>query len=751
MKVCRVCHIDCGECNGSTLIYEAAILNCTKCHATCKECSSAAETACTACPSSPVAQFIQLNGTCQPGCATGTFLPLPTSIACIVCSPNCKTCNGPGSSQCTSCHLGKNLQPDNSCGFGCPLFYFPNADSKCVTCHPNCETCSNELINSCTSCNIDRVRTAAGECVKKCSTAFFYFALTDTCAKCHSDCLECNGGSGQDCTVCVAGKFKHVNRYCVGECPAGFFVMNGATCVACPPSCARCTGPRVQDCLSCLEPSVMLKSKACGSQCDAFHYPTPDRVCEDCHLSCSECTGPLDTDCTQCRDKANSRLNARGQCIDCLRSPELDREACDFNVKVELVKPSDRHVNPNASTTLRLTFMNEQRYSTRLTSQHFSGSLVIRVSNFEQKEFKVDFVVREKYFLIDLYFSKSLEQEVKVTAIPTKSVILTNRFTQVSELIFRNDSSNVSLIASKAPDMKLVASLANTVETSAKLSSSTSIISSGLSAIALISSSGFGAPLMKFFKIFKLVSRLRLINIEFGTFLELFLSFCNSVFKIGGDEIGKEALMSSPNTRGKLDKYKVTVLTVEVISLQYAVYWLILLARFFRIKVRRYAPQKKDLSLTDKLTNLVAESGRVLLLTLIGIDVCFYSVHCLSHMDQKNKKSLSGFMSFWLSFVTLIALTVDFILMISDNAKTTFKSLREKFRKESNLRQLLNKKLEIAPTKPGVQDSTSEELDSKNKLNQQTIDASLENQELQTKTIVIKPRPEARANKSNHL
>ena len=299
--------------------------------------------------------------------------------------------------------------------------------------------------------------------------------------------------------------------------------------------------------------------------------------------------------------------------------------------------------------------------------------------------------MRENYFLIDLYFSKSKDQTVNLTVTPIKNVILKNRATQANELIFRNESAKIGMIANKAPDISILTSLANSVESSTRFSSSTSLISSGLSVIALISNSGLGAPLMKFFKIFKLVSRLRLINVDFGAILELVLTLCNSVFMIGGDEIGKEAMISNPNTRGKLNKYKVTVLTVEAISLKYAVYWMILIARFFRVKVRRYAPDEKDLSFFDKLTNQVAESGRVLLLTFIGIDVYFYSMHCVCHLDRLNGMTLSGFMSFWLSFVTLIALNFDFSMMVFDNRTTTFIFIREKFRRKANLKVLLQK------------------------------------------------------------
>ena len=406
------------------------------------------------------------------------------------------------------------------------------------------------------------------------------------------------------------------------------------------------------------------------------------------------CTGMKDTDCTECRDRQNDVLTSDGRCINCLKNPEKDPVACQFSVILELSISSEKLVNPNASISLTVSFLNDNKFASRLEEKKIKEALNVKIPSLDSKEYTHDFRLREGKIVLDLFFSKSQENDAVIQLTPIISLILKNKLTGKNELIFRPVTSNLTIPVIKAPDMSLVEALSSTIQSSGKIASSASTASSLISLIAMISSSGFGAHLMKFFRIFKMISRLRLINLDFGTYLELFLSFCSSLFMIGGDDITREALESSPQTRGKLTKYKVTVLSVQVISAKYAVYWLVIVARVIRWKIRKYAIKTKNLDLQDRLINLVAESGRILLLTLIGIDVFFYSIRCVSHIDRTRPFTMDGFISFWLSFFTLILIPLDFLYMVIDNKFCTFESLRLKFRRKMNLELKMKRKEE---------------------------------------------------------
>ena len=711
IAVCQLCHSDCATCLNETAssctscssakpkllynktciaacpldtFYESSIPNCTKCHSSCGECREKLNTDCTKCKNA--GEYIQIDGTCQIGCAIKSFAMTPSSIGCTACHSSCSRCNGTNSNQCLSCLPGFHLQPTYTCGIGCPAGFFPSIEGFCVVCHMNCLTCRNSSINGCITCNSDRWPRSDGKCVKKCSQGFFYNDYSDTCEKCHSDCQECSAGSGYDCISCVFGKFKHIDNRCVDACPPGFYVKDGSKCDRCALHCSNCTGPAISSCQGCGSSFVMLKNYVCETECEAFQYEFGEpKKCEDCHKTCKSCEGPTDRDCIECKDKISSVLNDAGQCINCLENPDQDSKACHFSVAIQIVQPSDSLLNPNASISVRIVFQNDTKYLSRLTENIYRESLKIKVSVFDSADYTYEFVKRQGQFILDLYFRKSLTDMAKLVIAPIKDVILKNRITGANELIFRRTPASLDIAVIEAPDLQIVASLSSTVASSAKISGSASAISSGLSLVALVSSSGFGAPLMKFFKIFKLVSRLRLINIDFGTYLELFLSFCNSIFRIGGDKIDREALLANPNSRGKLNKYKVTVLSTNEIPLQYAVYWIILMARLCRNKFRKYVSSKEDLNLTEKLLTTVAESGRVLLLTLIGIDVFFYSLHCVAHIDQIGPLGFSGKASFWLSGTTIVFIVLDFLMMIAENSATTFMTLRIKMRKERML------------------------------------------------------------------
>ena len=64
-------------------------------------------------------------------------------------------------------------------------------------------------------------------------------------------------------------------------------------------------------------------------------------------------------------------------------------------------------------------------------------------------------------------------------------------------------------------------------------------------------------------KIFKLLSRLRLINVDFGSYLETFLGAVAKLYPIGGDSYSLDAIKANSASRGKLDLHRVTVVSFD--------------------------------------------------------------------------------------------------------------------------------------------------------------------------------------------
>ena len=70
----------------------------------------------------------------------------------------------------------------------------------------------------------------------------------------------------------------------------------------------------------------------------------------------------------------------------------------------------------------------------------------------------------------------------------------------------------------------------------------------------------------------------------------------------------------------------------------------------------------------------------MLLIVVVGIDIFFYSIRCLSHMDRFVDIEMIGQVSLVLSTLTVICITYEFISIVSANRVSTFHSLRKAFR-----------------------------------------------------------------------
>ena len=120
-------------------------------------------------------------------------------------------------------------------------------------------------------------------------------------------------------------------------------------------------------------------------------------------------------------------------------------------------------------------------------------------------------------------------------------------------------------------------------------------------------------------------------------------------------------------------------MSVEKLYLQYAGYFILLSVRIYRVKIRKYA-RKASLGFEDSKLDSIAERSRVMLLTLIGIDVFFYSLRAISHADKSKYIGLSTSMSIWLSLVTVTVMVADLAMMIQENKNSKFYHLRHQYR-----------------------------------------------------------------------
>jgi hypothetical protein len=319
------------------------------------------------------------DGTCL--CKEGFKLnPATGGCEVISCFVSCKTCTGPGQTDCTSCRKGSSLdtsltEPTTGACY-CSLGYGYNDAGECAPCNLTCSTCS--LVNKCILCQPGFIRLQNGLC--GCSDGFFLNSVYK-CQPCDYSCLTCTGGAPYECTSC-----KNLAQLTLtldgSECqcipkhvriPSG-----GCSYQTCDTTCLTCFGPNPNQCLTCkpsamisaLEPRCVCRSSSqitlngdctsCDAICETCNSATPTVCltcrsmailqpngkcicksgfyfnnslfqCMPCHYSCKECFGPSDTQCLSCKGPASTiSLDSTGKCK-CLTGKEINADGLCSN------------------------------------------------------------------------------------------------------------------------------------------------------------------------------------------------------------------------------------------------------------------------------------------------------------------------------------------------------------------------------------------------------------------------------------
>jgi hypothetical protein len=198
---------------------------------------------------------------------------------------------------------------------------------------------------------------------------------------------------------------------------------------------------------------------------------------------------------------------------------------------------------------------------------------------------------------------------------------------------------------------------------------------SSVRSLAVLASSPFLAPLIKFLKIFKLVSRLKLINIFFGAYLEFILMISGLMFNIGDDNQDNKFSVFSVQTRGRLTKHKVTTVSVEPMWFKFMAYYIIILLRMYQAKIRTYIKRRANFSFDDQVVDQIVDQSRVVVFTMLVIDILFYSTHTVLHMDLKIKQSRDSTISFILSCLAILIICADVICLLLSNREMNTKRI----------------------------------------------------------------------------
>src|SRR3990167_9075273 len=238
--------------------------------------------------------------------------------------------------------------------------------------------CSGPSIYECLACHPDRKLKPDKTCAKICNSGFYYLVSDDACYLCDGTCLECRAATPFDCKSCHPGYYFNFQGDCLAKCPDGTYTDELA-CTPCSKFCQKCSGPNIDDCLSCPNDQVLRMDHTCATSCLPQQFVDGQKICQPCDKTCQTCSGPNENQCLSCVSPTFTFLSASNYCKDCLNKPTEDEETCWFNSILGLTLPSQRNLNINASSSLRITFRNESRFLTRLTPNVLQNALKFEV------------------------------------------------------------------------------------------------------------------------------------------------------------------------------------------------------------------------------------------------------------------------------------------------------------------------------------------------------------------------------------
>jgi proprotein convertase subtilisin/kexin type 5 len=246
-------------------------------------------------------------------CNEGEYKNETTGL-CFQCSPDCESCIGPGSYECSTCPKGYYLvlmggflkcytcsgQFCDGCDevgncISCPVGYWlDNTLGNCKPCNvANCRNCDSDL-NGCDQCSFGFLYsnlTQTCNVNSNCQLGYYNNYLQSwACSACDHSCFNCFGGDKGSCY----------------ECASGYFFNNNSQCEQCNASCSSCDED-ASYCVSCNSP-LMLRGHECVTACAGDeYYDQFEMRCKSCDPSCGSCKYSA-TYCLDCADQVTQKL-----------------------------------------------------------------------------------------------------------------------------------------------------------------------------------------------------------------------------------------------------------------------------------------------------------------------------------------------------------------------------------------------------------------------------------------------------------
>lgn len=263
---------------------------CSRCDSSCLTCSGPYAENCESCSPTATLRYLLLN-MCWSVCPGGYYAETSRS-SCTLCpvNLNCGNCTMDNTTlivKCTSCAYGYFYQTNTStCVFFCEPNQFSNkGNNTCINCDASCATCDGPGSSYCTSCpntTLYTTNVTGGYCISNCSSSQTRSGAN--CLPCDKTCLTCGGTSSNQCTSCPNGTFLSSTSYCRYVCPGGTYpntLLN--RCSNCDGSCTNCFGPTINNCTACIN-GMFLYNFTCTIKCPTGYTVNQWNVCSEATL-----------------------------------------------------------------------------------------------------------------------------------------------------------------------------------------------------------------------------------------------------------------------------------------------------------------------------------------------------------------------------------------------------------------------------------------------------------------------------------
>ena len=575
--VCTNCHNSCSKCTGLNSCTECAqgfllkgtlcVLSCgdgfynlngicQNCSIPCSNCVSLSS--CLTCDQNQPLKLLQ-GSSCVSQCPPRHY---QDNQACIPCPIGCDSCsNGSSCDSCSSNYSNPNTIFPNMCYPNCMADKFMTLTGTCFSCSNQCLSCSI-LANRCQECKIGFFEESPFYCTETCPGNTYPNSLNKKCEPCHAECGSCSGSRRDQCQSCSSTRTQNavlLNTECIATCPAPLINIQ-QTCTTCPnsqpyyyqSSCVGVCGIGTyldaigKTCFDCSPNCVQCQgSPEICTSCPSNKFVNPNtKTCEIIPNSCPQGQLLVNNICVQMPcDSRCSSCSSVGDCIIRL-TPQITE------------KNTDAQSNLTLKLNLKLYLVQEPIDDNKFQAVGYTLKLQPLKINLENKvlEYKLAYDTENK-----------LELEIKLPEQLLEGSSYTLKFTSIEQIAEKIENSNFKTIYwmdDKIEDfqflkgLKIPQSDIDFAEVISKnMGSSTKVtahVTDALSILSMFLSADQSGATLKFSQISKLLSRLRMLDVNFGEVFGTFLDSMGEAFDGEDTSHSLEEKIKTYKTKQKL-------------------------------------------------------------------------------------------------------------------------------------------------------------------------------------------------------